>query len=91
MITMNEPQVWVLIAAFVAMMGTMITVVMTSFVRSMNAGFERLETKFDAKLGALETKVDARFEAFEARMDVRFGQIDADITALTRRVMGDAG
>jgi hypothetical protein len=48
----------------------------------MDARFESLEARFDARF----EQVDARFESLEARFDARFEQVDARLRGMDERV-----
>ncbi|WOF23348.1 hypothetical protein N8K70_01355 [Microbacterium betulae] len=90
--TLTEPQVWVLIGAFVAAVGTMITVTLTSFHRSLYAVADGIR----AEIRGLRAEMNVRFDAVNAEMNVRFDAVNAnmehldrDVSALAKRVLGD--
>jgi hypothetical protein len=100
-ITVTEPQVWVLIAVFSAAIFGMIGVVTTSFNRTLTSAIGGLRDTMTAKFEAIDAKfeaIDAKFEAIEARfqaMDAKFEALtvklevmDRDIQALTRHIFG---
>ncbi|HEU4849065.1 MAG TPA: hypothetical protein VFS93_01505 [Terrimesophilobacter sp.] len=80
MLTLTEPQIWVLIGVFAAAIFSMIGIVMTSFTRTLTQSFARVDTRIDS----FRDVMDARFEA----MNVKFDLLDRDIQALSRRVFG---
>lgn len=70
---MTEPQVWVLIGVFATAIFGMITIVMTTFHRTLTLSVEKLEIKIDALDVKFTSKIDA---------------LDRDIQALSRHVFG---
>ncbi|MBX3094584.1 MAG: hypothetical protein KF680_08635 [Cryobacterium sp.] len=68
---MTEPQVWTLIGVFAAAIFGMITIVMTTFHRTLTLSVEKLEIKIDALDAKFTSKIDA---------------LDRDIQALSRHV-----
>jgi hypothetical protein len=97
-LTVTEPQVWVLIAVFATAIFSMIGIVSVSFTRSMTAALSGFEAKVEGQLigirgeltGLRET-MDARFQAVDARMqtiDTKIDLLDRDIQALSKRVFG---
>lgn len=70
---MTEPQVWVLIGVFATAIFGMITIVMTTFHRTLTLSVEKLEIKIDALDAKFTSKIDA---------------LDRDIQALSRHVFG---
>jgi hypothetical protein len=83
-LTVTEPQVWVLIGVFAAAMFGMIGIVTTSFNRTLTEAIGRL----DAKIDGLRETMDARFEALDAKFTGKFEVLDRDVQALSRRVFG---
>lgn len=90
-ITLTEPQVWVLIGVFATAVFGMLSWQTISINRAITALADRLDTKIDAlrqstdaKIDGLRDSVDARFEAVNAKLD----NLDRDVQALTRRVFG---
>jgi hypothetical protein len=72
-ITVTEPQVWVLIGVFSAALFGMIGIITTSFNRTLTASIEGLRDTMNAK-----------FETLNVRLD----SMDRDIQALSRHVFG---
>jgi hypothetical protein len=72
-ITLTEPQVWVLIGVFSAALFGMIGIITTSFNRTLTASIEGLRDTMNAK-----------FETVNVRLD----RMDRDIQALSRHVFG---
>jgi hypothetical protein len=86
-ITLTEPQVWVLIGVFSAALFGMIGIVTTSFNRTLTASIEGLRDTMNAKFEA----VDAKFAAVDARFDalyVKLEAMDRHIQALSRHIFG---
>jgi hypothetical protein len=86
-ITVTEPQVWVLIGVFSAAIFGMIGIVTTSFNRTLTASIEGLRDTMNAKFEA----VDAKFAAVDARFDalyVKLEAMDRHIQALSRHIFG---
>lgn len=84
MITVTEPQVWVLIGVLAAAIFSMIGIVTTSFNRNLATAIGGLRDTMDARF---ET-VDARFDALDAKFTGKFDVLDRDIQALSRRIFG---
>lgn len=91
-IELNEPQVWTLIGVFAAATFGLIGIVTSSFVRVMNANFQRIDDRFAALTEVMSTKfelVDARFAQVDARLDQvnsKIDDLDRDVQTLFRRV-----
>jgi hypothetical protein len=79
-ITLTEPQVWVLIGVFSAAIFGMIGIVTTSFNRTLSASIGGLRDTMNAKFEA----VDARFETLNVKLEA----MDRDIQALSRHIFG---
>jgi hypothetical protein len=79
-ITVTEPQVWVLIGVFSAAVFGMIGIVTTSFNRTLTASIEGLRDTMNAKFEAVDAKFDALYVKLEA--------MDRDIQALSRHIFG---
>ena len=84
MITVTEPQVWVLIGVFAAAMFGMIGIVTSSFNRTLTAAISGVRTE----ISGLRDVMDARFDAVDAKFDAKFDVLDRDIQALSRQVFG---
>jgi hypothetical protein len=72
-IEMTEPQVWVLIGVFAAAFFALIGIVTTNFHRTMEARFEAMTARMDAKFDVMNMKLE---------------NMDRDIQALSRHVFG---
>ncbi|WP_460870490.1 hypothetical protein [Parafrigoribacterium mesophilum] len=86
-ITVTEPQVWVLIGVFSAAMFGMIGIVTTSFNRPLTSAIGGLQDTMNARFEAVDVKfaaVDAKFETLTVKLEV----MDRDIQALTRHIFG---
>jgi hypothetical protein len=86
-ITVTEPQVWVLIGVFSAAVFGMMGIVTTSFNRTLTASIGGLRDTMNAKFEA----VDAKFAAVDARFDalyVKLEAMDRHIQALSRHIFG---
>jgi len=84
-IELNEPQVWTLIGVFAAATFGLIGIVTSSFVRVMNANFQRIDDRFAALTEVMNTKfevVDARLDQVNSKID----DLDRDVQTLFRRV-----
>ena len=57
-------------------------------IDGLEAKFEALEAKFDAKFEALEAKFDAKFEALEFKFNARFEGLEARFEGLDARFVG---
>jgi hypothetical protein len=79
-LTLTEPQVWVLIGVFAAAIFGMMGIATTSFNRTLTASLARVDTRIDG----LREVMEAKFE----KMDAKFDLLDRDIQALSRRVFG---
>lgn len=80
MLTLTEPQVWVLIGVFAAAIFGMFGVVLTSINRTLTASIGGVR----AEIVGLRDAMNARFEA----VDVKFEMLERDIQALSRHVFG---
>lgn len=90
-LTMTEPQVWVLIGVFTASIFGMLGIVTTNFTRTLNSAIGGLRDTMDAKFDTM----DAKFEGMRAEVnskfdtiDVKLENMDRDIQALSRHVFG---
>ena len=91
MITVTEPQVWVLIGVFAAAMFGMIGIVTSSFNRTLTAAIGGVRTEIGGLRDVMDARfdaVDARFEASDAKFEAKFEVLDRDIQALSRHVFG---
>lgn len=94
MITVTEPQVWVLIAVFSAAIFGMIGVVTTSFNRTLTSAIGGLRDTMTAKFEAIDAKfeaIEAGFQAMDAKFEsltVKLEVMDRDIQVLTRHIFG---
>ncbi|MBO1902950.1 hypothetical protein J4H92_13460 [Leucobacter weissii] len=86
---MTEPQVWVLIGVFAAIMLGGFTLTTTLILNAMKAGFTAVDAKFeavDAKFEAMDAKFEAGFDA----VGVKLEHLDRDVSALMRHTFGIA-
>jgi len=91
MITVTEPQVWVLIGVFAAAIFGMIGIVTSSFNRTLTAAISGVRTEISGvrtEISGLRDIMDARFDAVDAKFDAKFDVLDRDIQALSRQVFG---
>ena len=81
---MNDAQTW---TALVFLMTALIGVLGYAG-RNIEHRFDRVDQRldrFEDRFDRLEAKIDGRFDRLEARVD----GLDRDVTALTRRGLGD--
>jgi hypothetical protein len=76
-LTMTEPQVWVLIGVFAASIFGMFTIISTLFIRV-------IRTEIRAEVGGLRGEIMARFDVLEQRVD----GLDRDVQALVKHTFG---
>jgi hypothetical protein len=76
-LTMTEPQVWVLIGVFAAGIFGMFTIISTLFIRV-------IRTEIRAEVGGLRGEMMARFDVLEQRVD----GLDRDVQALVKHTFG---
>lgn len=88
----TDPQIWVLIGTFSAVLVGVLTLTVGLTLRTVRAeiGQVRHELRGEIKvlsadIARVEGVMNARFETVERRLD----GLDRDVTALTKRVMGD--
>lgn len=81
-LTLTEPQVWVLIGVFAAAMFGMIGVVLTSFNRTLTASIGGMRTE----IAGLRDTMDSKFDTLDAKFTGKFKVLDRDIQALSRHV-----
>lgn len=99
---MTEPQVWTLIGVFSATLFALFATTSGYFVRTMKAGFDRVDAQFDrvdAKIDGLKSEMNAKFDRVDtqfelvdvkfARLEDRLNHIDRDVQAISRRVFPD--
>lgn len=79
-ITLTEPQVWVLIGVFAAAIFGMIGIVTTSFNRNLTTSLNGIREVMNARFDA----IDSEFSRVHTRLDA----LDRDVHALTRHVFG---
>lgn len=79
-LTMTEPQVWVLIGVFAAALFGMFTIVSTLFIRVIRSEISGLRSEFTGLRG----EMNARFDALELRVD----GLDRDVQALVKHTFG---
>lgn len=79
---MTEPQVWVLIGVFAAAMAGVITIVMTSFNRQLDAKTDVLSVKIDEGLARLSAELRLDMARLESKIDA----LDRDVSTLFRRL-----
>ena len=94
-IELTEPQVWTLIGVFATVLFAVFSAMSGYFVRTMNAGFDRVDAQFDrvdaqfdrvdAQIDGLRGEMNAKFERVEKRLDY----LDRDVQALSKRVLPD--
>jgi hypothetical protein len=102
---MDDPQIWTLIGVFAAVMLGGMTLMTTLLTRTIRAETGRLDARFDAvdaKFDARFLAVDSRFEAMDAKFtslraemnarfdatDVKLGHLDRDVAHLMNRAWG---
>lgn len=83
-ITLTEPQVWVLIGVFAAAIFGMIGMVTSSFNRNLTTSLNALRETMDARFDALRSEIRGELAALNAKLD----SLDRDVQALTRHVFG---
>lgn len=72
-LTMTEPQVWVLIGVFAAALFGMFTIVSTPFIRVIRS-----------EIGGLRSEMAGRFDLLQQRVD----GLDRDVQALVKHTFG---
>lgn len=90
-LTVTEPQVWVLIGVFAAAMFGMIGIVTTSLNRNLGlveAGIRSEISGLRETMNAKFDVVDAKFDGMDAKLTGKFDALDRDIATLTRHVFG---
>lgn len=94
-ITLTEPQVWTLIGVFSTVLFAVFATMSGYMVRTMNAGFDRVDAKIDdlrAEMNARFELVDVKFELVDVkfeRINDRFDHLDRDMQAIRKRVFPD--
>ena len=101
-IELTEPQVWTLIGVFSTALFAVFATTSGYVVRSMKAGFDRVDAQFDrvdaqfdrvdAQIAGLRGEMNAKFAVVDVkfdRMDDRFDHLDRDVQAISRRVFPD--
>lgn len=75
---MNDAQTWTSIGGLLAVL-----------LGGIGLIIRMLGVTLDAKLEGLEARIDSKMEAGFARLERRIDGLDRDVTALTRRQLGD--
>ncbi len=94
-IELTEPQVWTLIGVFSTALFAVFTAMSGYLVRTMNAGFDRVDAQFDrvdAKIDGLRAEMNVKFELVDVkfdRMNDRLDHLDRDVQAISKRVFPD--
>lgn len=101
-ITLTEPQVWTLIGVFSTVLFAVLATMSGYMVRTMNAGFDRVDAKIDglrAEMNAKFDRVDTQFERVDTQFEMvdvkfervndRFDHLDRDVQAISKRVFPD--
>jgi hypothetical protein len=87
-LTMTEPQVWVLIGVFAAALFGMFTIVSTLFLRVIRAEIGGLRAEMvgeiSGQIGGLRGEMMGRFDRLEQRVD----GLDRDVQALVKHTFG---
>lgn len=86
-ITVTEPQVWVMIGVFTTLMFGVLTIISTLFVRVVRSEVGGLRAEIgglSSEVGSVRTEMNARFEAMNQRMD----GLDRDVQALVKHTFG---
>jgi len=76
-LTMTEPQVWILIGVFAASIFGMFTIISTLFIHV-------LRTEIRGEVGGLRAEMVGRFDGLEQRVD----GLDRDVQALVKHTFG---
>ncbi len=100
---MNDPQIWVLIGTFSTVLIGVLTLTLSLTLRTVRAEVGKVRHELLGEIGEVrhelrgeiralgadiarvEGVMNARFETVDRRLD----GLDRDVTALTRRVMGE--
>lgn len=91
MLTLTEPQGWVLIGVFATATFGMIGIVTTSFNRTLTSAIGGLQDRINGLEGTIDglrDSIDARFDAMDAKFTGKVDLLDRDIQALSRQVFG---
>ncbi len=86
-LTVTEPQVWVLIGVFAAAMFGMVGIVTTSFNRTLTAAIGGVEDRIGgvrSEINGLRETMNAKFET----MDVKFEAMDVKFEAMEAKLSG---
>lgn len=79
---MTEPQTWTVIVGFLTAIFAMLTIVTTSFNRTVRTEVGALRTEMRSEVGALRTEMASEFRRLDGRLD----HLDRDVQALMRHV-----
>ena len=83
-LTLTEPQVWVLIGVFALAMFGLIGFVVMSLTRTLAAAIRGVR----AEIAGLRDIMDSKFDAVDAKFASKAKSLDLDIQALSRHVFG---
>lgn len=90
-LTVTEPQVWVLIGVFAAAMFGLVGIVTTGLYRNLNSMGSGLRAEIAgvrSEIGSLRETMSAKFDAVDSKFSGKFEVLDRDIAALSRHVFG---
>ncbi|KQV03097.1 hypothetical protein ASC55_09425 [Microbacterium sp. Root322] len=88
---MTEPQVWTLIGVFAAGMFGTITLISTMFLRTMQNGFDGVQTEMRNEFASVRTEMRSEFANVRTEIGAVHGRIDhldRDVNAIYRHLFG---
>lgn len=88
---MTEPQVWMLLAAFVTALFGMLSFVTLSVTRTIRSEMGSVRADLGAELGSLRAQLASNREVMDARFDAmntKIDNLDRDVHLLMRREFG---
>ena len=89
MLTLTEPQVWVLIGVFATAMFGMLSWQTASFHRALRTSIEGLDRSFSTRIDALRETIEVRFGAIDGRIgtiETRIGAVETRIGTLEDKI-----
>lgn len=87
-IELTQPQVWTLIGVFSTVLFAVFATTSGYLVRSMNAGFDRVDAQFDrvdAKIDGLRGEMNAKIAGLHSEMNARFAVVDVKFERIDDR------
>lgn len=84
-LTLNEPQVWVVIGVFASALFGMFGFVTTSLTRTIRTELNAVRSELGSEISSLRQEMNVRFDSLSSRID----HLDRDVQFLMKRELED--